>query len=877
MLVRTLAKRLPTIVAVMVFCVATVPTAPAQSGPVFSTQTPISGIAGSTFTVFLPVFNTGGADATNVQVTSVALGHMSPTNLSLPQYIGTLAVGDHETLDFQFDSTLLAVGGHYLLTARGTYQFGAQTLGFAVNRFVVPSPATGVLLTEIQHWMALDALGVEADSMPGLDRDTDNAALLAFIRSRPDFVDSDIDPDSHSVWATFSDGRLIILGNDFNLTNSAPASSTAIEVPTASPLGLVRPRKLRTAPVTALTTPSTQAPSFTPSELPHSSVVRVISGVTGGGWDASNTAISSIDSWLSAQNYTQAAGADASVASLKTVGKSGSEGVFFIITHGDMGGRNNRQYGLWTSTRAGIDGEIGLSTTENPPGVTDADINGIPPNIPPTLITLRETEEFDKLTNKWRKKWHYAITTQFVQTYFKDFSQASFVFLVACNSDSAAVPVQAFQNALYAKKASVLAGWTNEVNVVKAPTTAQLIFDRLLGANQFAKETTPTDSGQQFKQRPFDYVSASTDMELHDDCPNSDLLGDTACGIDASTGAVLVFNRNPAFTAEQDVFGLLAPSIDQLQIDESSTFTSPPANFILTGLFGSEVGVVTVGGANPTDPTKSTAMTGGRALSACFADDQVDNRIDCGDLPPSGDGSAGNVQVSVRGHNSNIAQLTYWQGPFTFTAAGEDSLKQTVNFNVAFREDIRLHRPVIHYPPVEPSSTIDFPIQAIYPVSTANYSCTGMGLYPTPLPGVISETFTWTGGGTLPLVQGRNAFFTDGFALGGIVVSHTALLLDLSAGTLLTPGCQYKDVILSTDGITTVFDVLPVSTGEFIGPFQVTLDPGSAAIAAITPPNPPPSGAAPCLILITDPCQATITWNQIMPLANTQPDPKSAR
>jgi hypothetical protein len=872
MLVRFLVNWLPRVIVLAACCLGLAWDVSAQTGPVFSSQAPISGIVGNTFTVFLPVSNTGTTDATNVQVTSVALGHMSPTNLSLPQSIGTLAVRDHDTLDFQFDATLLTVGAHYLLTVRGTYQLGAQILGFAVNRFVMPSPATGVLLTEIQHWMALDTLELEANALPGLDRDSDNAALLTFIRNRSDFVDSDIDLDSHSVWATFSDGRLIILGNDFNLTNSAPPSSTPGAVSAVLPRRQTT-RQSPSMPVRALTMPSPQVPSFTPNELPHSSVVRVISGVSGVGWTATSTAIANISAWLTAQSYTQAPGADASVASLKTTGKTtGGEGVFFFITHGDMGGRNNRQYGLWTSTRAGIDGEMGLDTTGNPPGVTDADINGIPPNTPPTLITLLENEEFDLLTSKWRRKWHYAITAQFVQTYFQNFSQASFVFLVACNSSGAAAPVQTFQNALYKKNASVIAGWTSEVNVVKAPTTAQLIFDRLLGANQFALETLLTNSGEKFNQRPFDYISASNDMGLHDDCPNSDLQGDLTCGTDEKTNAILLFNQNSSLTAEHDIFGLLAPSIDQLLVDEGAIF-DPPNNFFLTGIFGAEAGEVTVGGTPPAPGSKTTAMTGGRPLSTCFAWNAP--RIACGDLPPSGDGSAGNVQVTIRGHNSNIAQLTYWQGVFHYVAAGADSLKETVDFNVSFRSDIREHRPVIHYPPVEPSEPPSlYPVQAIYPVSVANYACGGQGIYVAPFPGAIKATNTWNGSGQLILSQPPVSNPLNGFALGGQFQSHTDLLFNLTGGTTVSSECQFTSVILGDNGPVTVMEPLFIFFPDLTSGLTAKLDPQTATILV---PIPPPTGSEPCQPLINEPCSSTLNWEAITPLASTAPDPASPR
>jgi hypothetical protein len=51
------------------------PLTPAQSspGPIFSTQTPTTGMGNGTFYVFLPLVNTGPGTATNVEVTSFLL------------------------------------------------------------------------------------------------------------------------------------------------------------------------------------------------------------------------------------------------------------------------------------------------------------------------------------------------------------------------------------------------------------------------------------------------------------------------------------------------------------------------------------------------------------------------------------------------------------------------------------------------------------------------------------------------------------------------------------------------------------------------------------------------------------------------------------
>src|SRR6202011_5558211 len=53
-------------------------------GPVFSTQTPVTGLMGNLFVAFVPLANTGTSTATNVMVKSVTLGLATPTSPGLP-------------------------------------------------------------------------------------------------------------------------------------------------------------------------------------------------------------------------------------------------------------------------------------------------------------------------------------------------------------------------------------------------------------------------------------------------------------------------------------------------------------------------------------------------------------------------------------------------------------------------------------------------------------------------------------------------------------------------------------------------------------------------------------------------------------------------
>ncbi len=106
--------------------------------PSFSAQSPTAGLAGSNFEVILPLVNSGSAAAGSVQVTAVELSSAgivsaalrSPT---LPVQIGSFPIGAQYILDFAFDAQPLKKGSKYLLTVRGNYSSGGNTVSFAVE------------------------------------------------------------------------------------------------------------------------------------------------------------------------------------------------------------------------------------------------------------------------------------------------------------------------------------------------------------------------------------------------------------------------------------------------------------------------------------------------------------------------------------------------------------------------------------------------------------------------------------------------------------------------------------------------------------------------------------------------------------------------
>src|SRR5205085_12371872 len=103
----------------------------------------------------------------------------------------------------------------------------------------------------------------------------------------------------------------------------------------------------------------------------------------------------------------------------------------------------------------------------------------------------------------------------------------------------------------------------------------------------------------------------------------------------------------------------------------------------VNGVFGTEAGKVTLDGVELA--VKSWGF----------------NSIHC-DLPPD---ISGDTIVEVRGHKSNVVQLTEWKARFrTLSEPPRPSgtLKQVGFLDVRFRADIHAHRDSAHDTPIEP-------------------------------------------------------------------------------------------------------------------------------------------------------------------------------
>jgi hypothetical protein len=814
------------------------PSAPQIGSPVFSTQTPESGLVGGTFDILLPLVNTGTAPADAVTITSVVFGKTLQTNLVLPLLLGSLEQNGPHQLVLQFDASSFIVGGNYLFTLRGTYQSGNKTAGFAVNRFVrVTSPSQSVE-NDLKRWIALDALRTEVTSLPHLDKVADAQAILSFLQSRPEFVDSGKYPDSTSIWARFAAGRLpiVIANGDFiplddtsRATSIRPHSQARARLDGTPHLQTVAARIAKPTRLAALPMPAQGGGGGAAANLPTSSFVHLMDAVTQ--FEPDHTVISNLSSWLLAANYVPVV-ANPTVATLKTIG---GEGILFFRSHGIFAppgsAPNVPVFLLWTSDRADVANTVSHDQ--------DGDVL---PDDSPLVLTLAEQSH-------GVQEFHWAISSYFVRKYWQPFGKNSLIYIDACNSDD-----PDFKQTVLNNKASVYAGWTQSTGDPWAGRTARLVFDRLLGADKFCPETNPLaftecvpgKAAQPiFAQRPFGYSSvANTEFQDHNVGTITDINS-------RHFGLLLKFTQNPGTS-----FSLLAPSISNLTVDETM---GQGGQLTVNGIFGDD----------PRQTTSGSVTVGGRdANIQSWNSNQI-----VVDLSLSGGGSAGDVVVTVRGHKGNVARLTEWRGnAFNYTISGNGSLQIQTTFNIHFRADIRKFRPVIHNEPIEPTGAT---IGAAD--SDGTYSASGSG------PGV-GETFQWSGSGSL-------VGFTPNLPTTGVVLYTTAVqIVDsknlqafVGAATEANAGAVCTDIVPNSPSSTSPLAIVgPSNLGPLIGDpgprsFHFTLD-SDARIGQSS------FGAQGTGLLRSYFCMDesksaayNFTWGPLAPADQTGPNPESAR
>jgi len=448
---------------------------------------------------------------------------------------------------------------------------------------------------------------------------------------------------------------------------------------------------------------------------------------------------------------------------------------------------------------------------------------------------------------------HYGITAAFVRKYWQPLSNRSLVYLDGCTSQgfnaTTPHPAQELRDAIFAKNADVIAGWTAEVHDSKMTEAALFFFDRLLGVNALTDTLDCTPSGADrpascwhetkspeeqvitgFKQRPFEVASVLQDMPQHD------------VGFDgATTFAVSGNNRI-----------LLAPSIRQIFIVEGNASIGLPGIAQLRGLFGVDPG-----------EGRRAVSVGGNELSVMTWDTEViaARLSDGGTLTEVGD-----AVVRVGDHVSNVARITAWRGTFTFTLTN-GPFTETITFDVGLRADIRKARSRIHQRPEEPFASDAISMVPMFTTSRSaeTHRCSGTRTFHEP--DGTDVTVTWSGGDR---------------RVG--VVGDATLESSRSIPLRLDPNYswpQLAECTQTTNGSPFTSDIdTPADAFADREPDRDTLrlvldDSAQIAAGSIGPTSCPCD--LPNLNNELGPPVAKFTWPAIAPLNDTAPDPDSAR
>lgn len=343
-----------------------------------------------------------------------------------------------------------------------------------------------------------------------------------------------------------------------------------------------------------------------------------------------------------------------------------AESVYFLNTHGgavlvplfgaDGKPRRNgegrilysQEYGLWTGNR--IDPAKTDISYQHDEFVSELKAGRMAVALAPVSYTTG-TGGVQSPNNEW----HFCVTASWVRTHvrFPAANNAS-VWLAVCRSGSA--DAKPLRDAFRAVGAEMVSGWTEDVNGKAVLAATPFVWDRMLGANQIQAPATP--------QRPFDYENAWTELRsrgLHRH-PTTDAQG-------RPTTTDLIHEGTPG----DERFGVFAPSIEHVLVSESTD------ELHLIGLFG-----------NPPADQRRVLVGGSEAAVQSWEP----RRIRCR-LARSGAGSAGDVQVFVRNHRSNIRRLTRWTLLGTYRFTEEDSAHRVDGtLRLIFRADIGEYRRV---------------------------------------------------------------------------------------------------------------------------------------------------------------------------------------
>jgi hypothetical protein len=382
-----------------------------------------------------------------------------------------------------------------------------------------------------------------------------------------------------------------------------------------------------------------------PVETPTAATARVLQSF-GADFDGADV-VADLSGWLHAKGYALRAG-DQNTAHVEALRQVGGDGCFYINTHGGafastlFPGSDQISYSIQSSTL------VSAAQEADPAMRADLDARRL------TYFTAHNGGTFLGFIDDWDTR--YGITAAFVDAYWH-FAPDSVVLINACSSARTGESKWAagFVFACHRAGAGVYLGWNETVTPTGAYRAARYFTCRLLGANAYQPEVPA--------QRAFAWDSVMADMQrkgLHLD--------------PGGNATFLALPRPGSATVQQ-----LAPGIHHVEIDEYRD------ELTLHGSFGSTPGTVTV------------AQQPRRVL------EWTPTRIVC-DLPLTGPGAAGAVQVRVRGVASNLRQISEWtlDLDYTWVVMETQGLKVSGPGRIRLRADIGATREDAGEVPAQP-------------------------------------------------------------------------------------------------------------------------------------------------------------------------------
>jgi len=376
---------------------------------------------------------------------------------------------------------------------------------------------------------------------------------------------------------------------------------------------------------------------------------------------------------------------DGSLANLKAVKTTG---VFYFSSHGGM--VKNRKgksiYAVWTSDTVSV-----AAQKANAEDIRKENL---------VFISAHHNIGRD---GKDQIETHFGITTGFVEKYMS-FAENAMMYMDVCESFKDVD----FQWSFLKKSnhTGTYLGWTDMVDDKDAYATTCYYFDRLLASNAAYEVTRPEDP----KQRAFDLPT------IFKDITKKDLGKSIPYKEQPNRFSYLTYKDSPGSVT------LLRPSIAYLKVLESIDM------LYIYGSFGE-------------DPGEGERFVTVDKVSVNSIEAWTPDLIMC-KIKASGKGSAGDVIVKVREHESHPRTLSEWRGAIRYNRPSEGSMVEKFTFNIHIRADINKYRSLPGETPIE----VPKDILANPPVKDSNgyYYMGGSGTHTYTYGCVNTNTSTWS-------------------------------------------------------------------------------------------------------------------------------------